>query len=444
MSGPANETVLLKDDNRDHLSIAMPNKHLHPSASTQPAGSKTEQRTVPQSSRRWSIAVMGVLTLAVAGFAGYEIKRYLFPPYWTVDDLGPIQINSSPPPGPAPEGMVWIPGGTFWMGSDQLSPDGKPLFPDAKPVHKAYVDGFWMDETEVTNAHFAKFVEATGYVTVVERLPDPKKFPDFRAEHFGFQPDYLACLAAAPTGQLGLAGLSWTGLPYTQASLKPFSIVFKMPSGPVDPFKSPPSMWWRTVAGANWKHPEGPGSDLKDREQHPVVHICFEDAEAFAKWAGKRLPTEAEWEFAARGGLDRKPFAWGDEFKPNGKLMANTWQGEFPHRNTLEDGYLGTAPVGSFPPNGFGLSDMAGNVWEWCADWYQPRYPTAFGERNPQGPATSNDPTEPGVPKRVQRGGSFLCCDNYCSRYMPGGRGKGELESTANHIGFRCVKPSVR
>jgi formylglycine-generating enzyme len=347
------------------------------------------------STRTWSIPAIGFVCLALAVCAGFVIRRHLFPDYWTADDLGPIQINSSTPPGQPPEGMVWIPGGTFWMGSE--------LFSDAKPVHKAYVDGFWMDRTEVTNAQFAKFVNVTGYVTVVERMPDPKKFPDFK-------------------------------------TLKPFSLVFQIPASTVDPFKSPASMWWRVVAGASWKHPEGPASNLEDRENHPVVHICFEDAEAYAKWAGKRLPTEAEWEFAARGGLDRKPFAWGDDFKPNGKPMANTWQGEFPHRNTLEDGYLGTAPVASFPANGFGLSDMAGNVWEWCADWYQPRYATAFGERNPRGPATSHDPMEPGVPKRVQRGGSFLCCDNYCARYMPGGRGKGEPESTANHIGFRCVK----
>src|SRR5262249_44673508 len=235
-----------------------------------------------------------------------------------------------------------------------------------RPVHKVYVDGFWMDKTEVTNAQFAAFVRATGYVTVVERQPDPKKFPGFRPEVYGFQPEYVACLAADPS--LGAVGLSWGGLGHAPGSLKPFSLVFRMPERPVDLRQTPPSRWWRPVAGAYWKHPEGPGSDLKGREQHPVVHICYEDAVAFAKWAGKRLPTEAEWEFAARGGLDRKPYTWGDQLKPNGKLMANTWQGEFPHHNTLEDGFAGTAPVGSFPTNGFGLCDMAGNVWEWCAD----------------------------------------------------------------------------
>ncbi len=326
--------------------------------------------------------------------------------------------------------MVWIPGGTFWMGSNK--------FDDAKPIHKVYVDGFWMDRTEVTNAAFAKFVEATGYVTVVERQPDPRKFPGFRVELFGFQPDYVGCLAVGPAD--GLTGFPWVGVLHAQPMLKPFSLVFTMPKETVDPFKAPPLTWWRVVVGASWKHPEGLGSSVTGRENHPAVHICFEDAEAYAAWAGKRLPTEAEWEFASRGGLDKKPYTWGDEFKPDGEPMANTWQGAFPYRNTLEDGYLGSAPVGSFPANGFGLHDMAGNVWEWCSDWYQPKYPSAFPERNPKGPATSHDPLEPGVPKRVQRGGSFLCCDNYCVRFMAGGRGKGELETTANHIGFRCVK----
>jgi formylglycine-generating enzyme required for sulfatase activity len=371
------------------------------------------------------------LAVAAGAFVIVIFQRLSAPHYWTAEELGPVQVNSLTPPGPAPEGMVWVPGGTFWMGDEK--------FPDAKPVHKVYVDGFWMDCTEVTNAQFAKFIQATGYVTVVERMPDRKKFPHFDPAMYGFQPEYVAALAFAP-GQPPLTGLPWGGLYHAPGTLKPFSLVFQMPTKTIDPFKAPPSEWWRPVAGACWKHPEGPGSDLKGRENHPVVHICFEDAQAYAKWAGKRLPTEAEWELAARGGLDRKPYTWGDVLQPKGKPMANTWQGKFPSQNTLEDGYAGTAPVGSYPPNGFGLSDMAGNVWEWCADWYQPRYLTAFPERNPQGPATSNDPTEPGVPKRVQRGGSFLCCDNYCVRYMVGGRGKGDVESTANHIGFRCVK----
>jgi formylglycine-generating enzyme required for sulfatase activity len=377
--------------------------------------------------------VITVLCALVAVLSFFLIKRHLFPEYWTAPDLGPIAINSANPAGPAPEGMVWIPGGVFWMGSEN-SQD----FPDARPVHKVYVDGFWMDKTEVTNEQFAKFVAATGYVTVVETWPDPSKFEEFKAKDFGFQPEYLAHLAFAPA--IGFPGaLSWEGIRARELH-KPFSLVFTQTARAIDPFRYEPRDWWRKVAWARWKHPEGPGSDLKGREKHPVVHICYDDAQAYGRWAGKRLPTEAEWEFAARGGLDRKRYLWGDELKPAGKPMANTWQGQFPHHNTLEDGYPGTAPVGSFPANGFGLSDMSGNVWEWCADWYQPRYQDIFAPRNPKGPEESFDPFEPGIPKRVQRGGSYLCCDNYCKRYMAGGRGKGDPESTGNHIGFRCVK----
>jgi formylglycine-generating enzyme len=232
--------------------------------------------------------------------------------------------------------------------------------------------------------------------------------------------------------------------PPPKETLVPGSLVFTPPAGKVP--LNDVSLWWKWTPGANWRHPDGPGSELQGRDNHPVVHVAYSDALAYCAWRGKkeggvfRLPTEAEWEFASRGGLDKKPYLWGDELRPHGKPMANTWQGEFPHKNTMEDGYLGAAPVASFPANDFGLHDMAGNVWEWCADWYQPRYASSFGERNPQGPTTSHDPNEPGVPKRVQRGGSYLCCDNYCSRYMAGARGKGEPESTTNHIGFRCLK----
>jgi formylglycine-generating enzyme required for sulfatase activity len=222
--------------------------------------------------------------------------------------------------------------------------------------------------------------------------------------------------------------------------LKPFSIVFTPPEKAVEPNAADPYSWWQPVAGANWRHPEGPKSDWLGREDHPVVHICYDDALAYAKWAKKRLPTEAEWEFAARGGLDRKPYYWGDELTPGGKFMANTWQGEFPASNTLKDGFKGTAPVASYPSNGFGLFDMSGNVWEWCADWYHPKYYHFGATRNPQGPRASSDPVEPGVPKRVQRGGSYLCADNYCMRYCAGGRGKGEPTSAGNNIGFRCVR----
>jgi sulfatase modifying factor 1 len=408
----------------------MSRKHLKQLTPPQPAAPNAPARSKSNPSRQWVLAAMALLSLASVVFALSVAQRRFFPRYWIDEDLGPAQINAPTPPGPAPEGMVWVPGGTFWMGTED--------FADAKPVHKVFVDGFWMDKAEVTNEQFAKFVQATGYITVVERWPDPAKFKGFKADTFGFQPEYLAALS--PATNLGFpAGLPWTGLANAAPLLKPFSLVFTAPRADVDPIKTSPTTWWRTVAWASWKHPEGPGSSLAGREKHPVVHICYEDAEAYAKWAGRRLPTEAEWEFAARGGLDRKKYAWGDELMPSGKPMANTWQGKFPYVNTLEDGFAGTAPVGSFPANGFGLYDMAGNVWEWCSDWYQPKYLRDSADRNPKGPDSSNDPTEPGVAKRVQRGGSFLCCDNYCVRFMVGGRGKGELESTANHTGFRCV-----
>jgi formylglycine-generating enzyme required for sulfatase activity len=273
---------------------------------------------------------------------------------------------------------------------------------DAKPWHRVRVSGFWMDRTEVTNDQFALFVRETGYVTVAEKKPDAKDYP-------GAPPEMLV----------------------------PGSIVFTPPSEPV-PLTNHLA-WWRYVPGADWRHPEGPGSSIADRGQHPVVHICWDDAVAYSKWAGKRLPTEAEWEFAARGGLERNRYVWGTELNPGGKSMANHWQGHFPATNTAADGFERTAPVGSFPPNGYGLVDMAGNVWEWCADWYQPVYPAHDRTPDPQGPESSYDPQEPGVIKRVQRGGSFLCSDEYCTRYLPGARGKGAPDSGASHLGFRCV-----
>jgi formylglycine-generating enzyme len=309
-------------------------------------------------------------------------------------------INGRTPPGPAPEGMVWIPGGQYWMGAND------DAMPDARPVHLVTVDGFWMDETEVTNAQFAKFAEATGYLTVAERKPDAKDYP-------GADP----------------------------AMLVPGSIVFTPTKQPV-PLDNHMA-WWRYVPGANWGHPEGPESDLKGRENHPAVHICWDDAVAYAKWAGKRLPTEAEWEFAARGGLDRKRFIWGDELLPKGKWQVNNWQGHFPNENICGDGFERTAPVRSFEPNGYGLYDMAGNVWEWCSDWYRPDYYAESAGQNPKGPASSFDPLEPTVPKRVQRGGSFLCSDLYCVRYLPGARGKGAPDSAASHVGFRCVQDAA-
>jgi formylglycine-generating enzyme required for sulfatase activity len=292
--------------------------------------------------------------------------------------------------------MVWVPGGTFRMGSEEI--------PDARPVREVRVDGFWIDRTEVTNAQFGAFVRATGYLTVAERALDPAQFP------------------AAP-----------------RELLTPGSVVFSPPAGPVDLGR--PMSWWRYTPGADWRHPEGPGITIEGREDHPVVHVCWDDAVAYARWAGKRLPTEAEWEYAARGGLEGKRYAWGDEFRPGGRWQANIWQGRFPAENTRDDGFRTTAPVASFPPNGYGLYDMAGNAWEWCADWYRPDAHASGPANNPVGPESSLDPDEPGVPKRVQRGGSFLCSDRYCVRYLVGARGKGAPDSAASHTGFRCVRP---
>ena len=303
---------------------------------------------------------------------------------------------SGPGPGRAPEGMAWVPGGWFWMGDE--------AFPDARPARRVWVDGFWMDRTEVTNARFARFVRETGHVTIAERRPDPRDFPGVPAEAL-------------------VAG----------------SIVFAPPRGPV-PLNDPRG-WWRYVAGASWRHPEGPGGTIEGRDDFPAVQIAWEDAAAYARWAGMRLPTEAEWEHAARGGLDRKRFAWGDDLLPaDGRWRANIWQGHFPDTNTRADGFAGLAPAASFPPNAFGLFDLSGNAWEWCADWYRPDAYATGPDRNPTGPDFGFDPDEPGLPKRVQRGGSFLCTDQYCTRYLPGARGKGDPSSPASHLGFRCVK----
>jgi formylglycine-generating enzyme required for sulfatase activity len=294
--------------------------------------------------------------------------------------------------------MVWVPGGRFWMGDE--------LFADARPVHLVYVDGFWMDQTEVTNAQFAEFVRQTGYVTVAERQPDPAEFPDVPPQE-----------------------------------LAPFSLVFTPPPGPVP--LDDHRQWWSAVKGASWRHPEGPGSSIDHRMDHPVVQVCWYDAVAYAEWASKRLPTEAEWEFAARGGFDRKPYVWGDAPPGEGGWQANVWQGEFPHHNTAEDGYAGTSPVRAFPANGFGLYGMAGNAWEWCSDWYDPNYYRVSPERNPQGAAEGVPPRDnPGskVGSKAKRGGSFLCSDGYCVRYRPGGRMNGDRGSAASHIGFRCVR----
>ena len=310
----------------------------------------------------------------------------------------------------APPGMVWVPGGEFTMGTD--SDLG---WPDEKPAHRVRVDGFWMDVTEVTNAQFRDFVEATGYVTTAEKPPVLEELK-----------------RQMPPGMS----------PLSPEKLVPGSLVFRPTKGPVD--LRDYSQWWHWTPGASWRRPEGPDSNLDGRENHPVVHVSWDDAVAYARWAGKRLPTEAEWEFAARGGLDGKPYVWGDEpFNPK-KPQANIWQGEFPYHNTAEDGYERTAPVKSYPPNGYGLYDMAGNVWEWCADWYDlDLYRRRAGRGvvvNPTGPERSADPTRPFTPQRVQRGGSFLCNDSYCSRYRPGARHGCSPDTGMSHVGFRCVQ----
>jgi formylglycine-generating enzyme required for sulfatase activity len=336
------------------------------------------------------------------------------------DDPTTPTINARTPPGPAPEGMVWIPGGEFWMGGpkDVLECDDPVCCErfnfgiECYPIHKVTVSGFWMDRTEVTNEQFAEFVAATKYVTVAEQQPSAREFP---------------------------------GVP--AAELKPLSLVFSPPAPNEEIDLRQHRRWWSVCYGACWKHPEGPGSTIKGRENHPVVHVCWYDAVAYCHWAGKRLPTEAEWEFAARGGLDRKKYSWGDELRPGSKCMANIWQGNFPVQNSREDGYEGTAPVGSYEPNGYGLVDMAGNVWEWCADYYDAHYYSRSPRKDPPGPLVENDPArffaenpvERDAVQRVQRGGSFLCAENYCQRYIVGSRGKGEVRSAANHIGFRCV-----
>lgn len=328
-------------------------------------------------------------------------------PSSTADGFLPTTENDFKP-GTNPKDMVWIPGGTFSMGTAKANESLcsiKGLTQDATPINSVYVDGFWMDEHEVTNAEFAAFIKATDYITVAEQAPTLQEFPD-----------------AVPE------------------MLRAGSVVFTPPVENIN--LNNYLQWWSFVFGANWKHPDGPASTIKGKENFPVVHIAWEDAVAYATWAGKRLPTEAEWEFAARGGSSGQTYTWGDEFTPNDQYMGNTFQGTFPTDDVAKDGYKGIAPVKQFPKNKYGLYDLTGNVWEWCADWYDATYFSTITPsiKNPQGPSKSYDPDEPMVQKKVHRGGSYLCSDQYCSRYITGTRGKGDWRTGTNHLGFRTVK----
>ena len=309
--------------------------------------------------------------------------------------------------------MVWLAGGVFNMGNPL--PDARQ---DDPPVVKVTLDGFWIDTCDVTNADFRKFTEATGYKTIAERPIDWEEIKK-----------------TVPPG---------TPKPPDE-QLRPGSVTFAPQPSPIDPKAG--ETWWTWTPAADWQHPEGPASDLKGRENHPVVHVAWEDAAAYAKWAGKRLPTEAEWEYAARGGLDGKKFAWGDEFKPNGKFMANTWTGTFPSKNSSEDGFAGTSPVKSFPPNGYGLYDMGGNVWNWCGDWYRvdtlARAKATGACVNPKGPTTSYSPGHPLQQERIIRGGSFLCHADYSEGYRPAARRGSPIDTGMSHIGFRCARSAA-
>jgi formylglycine-generating enzyme required for sulfatase activity len=311
---------------------------------------------------------------------------------------------ASPRRSPPRPGMVWMPGGAFHMGSNHF-------YPEERPVREVHLDGFWIDRHPVTNHQFSQFAAAAGYVTIAEQPPDPTLYP-------GAPPENL------------VAG----------------SMVFAPTSGPVDLRDS--SQWWAWIPGANWRHPHGPASSIEGLGDHPVVQVALADVEAYCSWAGARLPTEAEWEFAARGGLDGAIFTWGDEERPNGHLMANTWQGHFPWQNTREDGYVYTSPVGSFPANGYGLLDMAGNVWEWTADWYASARPRAT-ERgcctsvNPRGgereASINPQQNQFRIPRKVVKGGSHLCSPSYCLRYRPAARQPQDIDTGMSHLGFRCV-----
>ena len=320
-------------------------------------------------------------------------------------------MNTMPNPqtsteAPSGRDMVWIPGGTFLMGSDHH-------YPEEAPAHRVKVDGFWVDRCAVTNRDFEKFVAETGHITLAEKPANPEDYP-------GALPDMLA----------------------------PSSMIFRKPTGPVD--MRNPYNWWTYVPGATWRHPRGPASSIAKLKDHPVVHVAYQDVEAYARWAGMQLPTEAEWEFAARGGLEGADFAWGDELTPGGLHLANTWQGQFPYQNTLDDGFEYTAPVGSFPANGYGLHDMIGNVWEWTTDWYQEHGKIdspCCTVSNPRGGdrEASQDPRDAArIPRRVTKGGSHLCAPNYCQRYRPAARMAQPIDTSVSHLGFRLIVRPAR
>ncbi|MDG2292602.1 MAG: SUMF1/EgtB/PvdO family nonheme iron enzyme [Phycisphaerales bacterium] len=345
------------------------------------------------------------ITLAMSKLLGDEARRRGTQPSRSNASGQPIpwpdevESRNAYAPIPVPEGMTWIPGGTFVMGSSAG-------YPEESPPHRVQVDGFFMDTHEVTNKEFAGFVEDTGYVTVAQRTPRAEDYPD------------------APADMLVPASAVFTH-PETVTNLQDWS------------------QWWALIPGAAWNRPEGPESDIKDRMDHPVVHIAWEDAAAYARWAGKQLPTEAQWEYAARGGKMNQIYPWGEDFQPDGRLMANTWQGRFPVGNTVADAYSGTAPTGTYPANAYGLHDMAGNAWEWCADWYADDWYDRSPQPNPTGPLQSDiiDQHSPDMPRRITRGGSYLCAPDYCSRYRVAARMPVTPDSSLGHLGFRCAAP---